>query len=165
MHFKRKATLSERQAARRDKLQDAPELSAPGFTLMLNTVLSRAMKAECYYPVARLWACVTRKSWGNWCEYAITEGVLEVDDPDHSIDSLAGIFFGLDVCPYCGRRSLPVRGLPPKWRWHVRCVQLAYAREAVRFGDEKQQEWGRAVILGTAPQVPIVREKGDTANA
>jgi hypothetical protein len=160
MRFKRKHNLRDvaaRQKARREKLDDMRDMPGPGLTVILNGALDRAMVSD-IGTTERVWACLARTSWGNWCAYSVDRGGPAFSNPD-AIDGLLDIFYGSPLCPYCAKPSERQTGIPDGWRWHMRCMQMAYAKDAVKFGNDQQRDWGRNVLLGTAPYVPVMLEQ------
>jgi hypothetical protein len=120
-------------------------------TPLLNHAIERAWRPDMERPdTDRVEMVYIRHSWGVWWPYAVQlkEKPPRLDSPREDMETLMILLFGPPLlCPLCGKqlRHPEIFGS----RWHRHCLAVAYARDAVRFGDDEQQKWGRS-ILGEA---------------
>lgn len=116
------------------------------FTAILNAAFAKFAKLDTQKDKHRVFAWMVRSSWGNWH----AEPMKSIEpEPEIPIDesSWRELLFGRGACPLCDRTvAKQDTPMPPKFRWHYECLSKAYARDAVRLGDQEQQEWGNTVL-------------------
>jgi hypothetical protein len=131
------------------------------FTPRLNAALEIVMRhGEGFSEFERMWAWMARHSWGNWCSYAIKRDPPPLELPAEPDDRVKLFAFGSGVCEFCKRNAKQQVGIPKGWRWHRDCMALAYAHEAVQYGNAQEREWGRTVITEGGADVPALMPSG-----
>jgi hypothetical protein len=115
------------------------------FTPLLNAALDVIWKDRKRGSSARAWAWVVRNTWGNWKPF------IEYPFPDRfpkfrSNPPLLAEVIGSGPCPFCGGFAAPKAGMPKDWRWHLRCMQVAYACDSMRFGSPEAHVWARSIM-------------------
>jgi hypothetical protein len=117
-------------------------------TAVLNAALKRTLRDTCWSDTERIELYLLLHSWGAWYPYAVKfeDSVYNrLDSPYEDPEAAHSLLFGNGNCPLCLRRAREGE-FSFRCRWHRNCIAIAYARDAVRFGDEQQKEWGRSVL-------------------
>lgn len=123
------------------------------FTPFLNAALGPLMKdGDRCTNSQRVDFYVMRNAWGNWCPYAVklADGdphAQELPMGEEDKPMLEELLFGVGGCPLCGEKA-GEKWFPKGFRWHRRCMGLAFARDAERLGSPKQKAWGSDVMAG-----------------
>lgn len=128
----------------------SPVVPSNPLTPRLNAALEMVMHDKRADERVRVWAAIARTSWGNWCPYACQRPVPPIELPAQAESEIRAFAFGAGPCPFCRRSVKPDPDLPRNWRWHDRCMAVAYAEDAARYGSAREQEWARGVLTGGA---------------
>lgn len=150
-HKRAKMERRSRRNRQADRVAESSTWTPPPdfcFTPILNAALSRSMKNSRFNDTERVDMCLIRSSWGNWYPYAV---VVEGSRTERQMDSqglppLDDLLFGNGPCPLCGTSVGRGTHLPKGFRWHRKCIALAYARDAARLGNDTQKKWAAEVL-------------------
>jgi hypothetical protein len=125
-----------------------------GITPLLNAALDAAMKPlvgrldfDCGKQAYML--LLIRRAWGHWCDYAISakdpyfSSVKASEEPP---DLLHKMLFSDDECLLCGKMAERNDPYLPGFCWHLHCLLITFARDAVLFGGQDAIEWGADVL-------------------
>lgn len=148
----------KRDRKRKQRKEQAPirYLKNPFFTPWLNAALERIMLDATRPDTHRIWAWTARYAWGNWSAAAVKKGprlpAAEDFDPAREIgvgyDPETFARLGIRAtCPFCGnmRERGRLKGIPEDWPWHLHCMVIAYATDAVACGTPAEHYWAGSV--------------------
>jgi len=122
---------------------------------VLNLAFDLAMMDLNLNDMERVELCILRQSWGNWYPYAVlntttpTERLERMNMPPEIRTDVHNLLRGQGPCPLCKKSAAAE---PHRiFRWHRRCVAMAFAKEAAELGNDEQQKWAAEVIGHQVP--------------
>jgi hypothetical protein len=147
---------TKKDRKRRARKQQAPiqYLKNPFFTPRLNAGLKTIADDATRPDTHRVWAWMVRSSWGNWCAHAVKKDprlpAAENFDPASEIGvsfdptTLGRIGSGL-ACPFCRKIRELEETIPDDWPWHLHCMAIVYAADAIACGTPAEHAWAGSV--------------------